>query len=226
MAKLNPFMFSTKFYDWETGLYYYGHRYYNPSTGRWPSRDPMGDTAFATFHEFTDDELQGVGDTEGNAANLYSFVANQPLTQWDYLGLITVGGGVPTRGIFEHNSYLTFTVTCPLCQQVVYSSVDYSGAVPALERLFGKSRVDSLAGPIPPATGLGGFRGYGGIPYGPNCNGKPVEVQVYMRTRFASYTFGSAAAAAAYAAGTVINYNCIQCSLYTPGPGNPVLPNP
>ena len=35
MAKVNPFMFSTKFYDWETGLYYYGYRYYNPSTGRW-----------------------------------------------------------------------------------------------------------------------------------------------------------------------------------------------
>ena len=41
MAKVNPFMFSTKFYDWETGLYYYGYRYYNPSTGRWLSRDPL-----------------------------------------------------------------------------------------------------------------------------------------------------------------------------------------
>jgi RHS repeat-associated protein len=43
MAKLNPFMFSTKFYDWESGLYYYGFRYYNPSTGRWLSRDPLGE---------------------------------------------------------------------------------------------------------------------------------------------------------------------------------------
>jgi len=46
MAKLNPFMFSTKFYDWETGLYYYGFRYYNPSTGRWPSRDLIGEPGF------------------------------------------------------------------------------------------------------------------------------------------------------------------------------------
>jgi RHS repeat-associated protein len=34
MAKVNPFMFATKYYDWETGLYYYGHRYYNPNTNK------------------------------------------------------------------------------------------------------------------------------------------------------------------------------------------------
>ena len=36
-----PFRFSTKYNDVETGLYYYGYRYYDPSTGRWLSRDPM-----------------------------------------------------------------------------------------------------------------------------------------------------------------------------------------
>jgi RHS repeat-associated protein len=66
MAKVNPFMFSTKFYDWETGLYYFGYRYYNPSTGRWPSRDPMG---------------------EKGGLNLYLIVANCPVTDSDYLGL-------------------------------------------------------------------------------------------------------------------------------------------
>jgi RHS repeat-associated protein len=66
MAKLNPFMFSTKFYDWETGLYYYGYRYYNPSTGRWLSRDPA---------------------QEAGCVNLYAFVFNTPLNAIDYLGL-------------------------------------------------------------------------------------------------------------------------------------------
>lgn len=123
---------------------------------------------------------------------------------------------------------MEFTVTCPKCTQFSFDSVDYSGAVPALEKLFGKKRVDSLAGPIPPAAGLGGFRGYHDG-YEPNCLGKPVKAQAYMRTRFASYTFAprkGAAAAAAYAAGTVINYHCFRCGppTYTPGPGNPVLP--
>jgi RHS repeat-associated protein len=37
----NPFRFSTKYFDQETGFYYYGYRYYDPVTGRWPSRDPI-----------------------------------------------------------------------------------------------------------------------------------------------------------------------------------------
>ncbi len=71
MAKLNPFMFSTKFYDWESGLYYYGARYYNPSTGRWIGRDPA-------------EEDEG-------GPNLYGFVGNDPVDQIDDLGLVIVG---------------------------------------------------------------------------------------------------------------------------------------
>ena len=41
MAAQNPFRFSTKYTDDETGLLYYGYRYYNPSTGRWINRDPI-----------------------------------------------------------------------------------------------------------------------------------------------------------------------------------------
>ena len=41
MAKANPFRFSTKYQDDETDLLYYGYRYYNASTGRWISRDPL-----------------------------------------------------------------------------------------------------------------------------------------------------------------------------------------
>jgi len=59
-------MFSTKFYDWETGLYYYGYRYYNPSTGRWLSRDPI---------------------EEAGGMNLYGFVGNSPVTGFDVNGM-------------------------------------------------------------------------------------------------------------------------------------------
>jgi RHS repeat-associated protein len=56
LAKLCPFMFSTKFYDWETGLYYYGYRYYNPSTGRWPSRDPAEEMGGPNLYGFADND--------------------------------------------------------------------------------------------------------------------------------------------------------------------------
>ena len=34
---------STKYTDSETGLLYYGYRYYQPESGRWSSRDPIGE---------------------------------------------------------------------------------------------------------------------------------------------------------------------------------------
>ena len=35
--------FSTKYLDAETGLYWYGYRYYSPKLGRWLTRDPLGE---------------------------------------------------------------------------------------------------------------------------------------------------------------------------------------
>jgi RHS repeat-associated protein len=58
--------FSTKYFDEETGFYYYGYRYLDPVTGRWPSRDPIG---------------------ERGGLNLYGFVGNDGMNKWDLLGL-------------------------------------------------------------------------------------------------------------------------------------------
>ena len=44
--------FSTKPLDAETGLYYYGYRYYDPVTGRWPSRDPIGEKGGVNLYGF------------------------------------------------------------------------------------------------------------------------------------------------------------------------------
>jgi RHS repeat-associated protein len=64
--ELCPFRFSSKYRDVETGLYYYGYRYYSPETGRWTNRDPI--------------EEQG-------GINLYGMVGNDPVNRVDVLGL-------------------------------------------------------------------------------------------------------------------------------------------
>jgi RHS repeat-associated protein len=46
MAKNDPFRFSTKYDDDESDLLYYGYRYYKPSTGTWPNRDPLNERGF------------------------------------------------------------------------------------------------------------------------------------------------------------------------------------
>lgn len=43
MAEDFVYRFSTKYTDDETGLVYYGYRFYQPELGRWINRDPLGD---------------------------------------------------------------------------------------------------------------------------------------------------------------------------------------
>jgi RHS repeat-associated protein len=66
LAKLNPLLGTGQFYDWETGLYYYGYRYFDPVTGTWLSREPNGESA---------------------SLNAYAFVGNDPIDLLDILGL-------------------------------------------------------------------------------------------------------------------------------------------
>ncbi|RMD62979.1 hypothetical protein D6833_06180 [Candidatus Parcubacteria bacterium] len=68
MAQENPFRFSTKYQDRETGLYYYGYRYYQPSTGRWYSPDPTW---------------------ESGGLNVYAVSGNNAIDFLDILGLRT-----------------------------------------------------------------------------------------------------------------------------------------
>jgi len=83
-ASLNPFRFSTKYADAETGLLYYGFRYYNPSTGRWLSRDPVGERGGANLYRVVNDNPIRYVDALGKDV----FVAYRPLhldPPWDFL---------------------------------------------------------------------------------------------------------------------------------------------
>ena len=91
MAKLNPFRFSTKYQDDETDLVYYGRRYYNASTGRMISRDPLNDKAF--LNEF----LRGTSIRKMKQLKseslmpVYGFVRNNPISRIDVDGRLGVG---------------------------------------------------------------------------------------------------------------------------------------
>jgi RHS repeat-associated protein len=65
LAATFTYRFSTKPQGFESGLYYYGYRYYDPVTGRWPSRDPI---------------------EEHGGINLYGFVGNDGVNFYDFLG--------------------------------------------------------------------------------------------------------------------------------------------
>jgi RHS repeat-associated protein len=89
LAKPNPFRFSTKFWDEESGLVYYGYRYYSALLGRWISRDPS-------------EEKGGV--------NLFGFCRNAPTLGCDrdgkdyYVVIVEGSSGVNHRQVIGDDS--------------------------------------------------------------------------------------------------------------------------
>lgn len=65
MAKANPFRFSTKLGEDESGLIYYAYRSYNPVLGRWMGRDPAGEQGGVNLHIFVSNSPLGFFDTDG-----------------------------------------------------------------------------------------------------------------------------------------------------------------
>ena len=70
--------FSTKYSDDETGLYYFGYRFYSPRIARWLTRDPI---------------------EEAGGLNLYAYCGNDSMNNVDPYGLVLLKVLTERRGI-------------------------------------------------------------------------------------------------------------------------------
>jgi RHS repeat-associated protein len=80
LASANVYRFSGKEIHVNSGMYYYGYRFYDPNFQRWTSRDPMEEIAFWVLPRA---ELRRKTAFE----NLYLFVRNDGLNLYDPFGL-------------------------------------------------------------------------------------------------------------------------------------------
>lgn len=121
IAHFNPFKFSCEFYDEETGLIYFGYRYYNPKIGKWLSPDPNG------YYD---------------SYNLYSYVKNRIPNFYDFQGLQSAeassgsfGGQKsfgPITGSVSVNFSRSYTrTTCPDCSEVDDETLKVEGSLSA-----------------------------------------------------------------------------------------------
>jgi len=81
----NPYMFTGRRFDIETGLYYYRARYYNPHIGRFMQTDPVG---------------------YGAGMNLYAYCGNNPLSYTDPSGLFSIN--IPTECLEDYSTGYAF----------------------------------------------------------------------------------------------------------------------
>ncbi len=109
LAKVNPVRFSTKVTDNESGLVFYGYRYYNPVEGRWLGRDPSmeqgGNNLYCLFY---------------NASGMYVDTdGRSPL-----LIIIPVGAAaIVGAGAYLYNSCKPLQPTLPISQTIAACSI-------------------------------------------------------------------------------------------------------
>jgi len=129
----NPWRYSTKYTDVETGLVYYGLRYYTPNLGRFVNRDPIQETG---------------------GLNLYGFCANNPVSRWDVLGLQQVCvSEFWTEGHDEGSVFRVVGVTKTVCVDVPDPTAG-GGPIPWWNPGWTPGGTSSRSGGAPDNTGV------------------------------------------------------------------------
>ncbi len=106
----NPYGFTAREYDPESGLYFYRARYYDPQAGRFISSDPIGFT--------------------GGDSNLYAYVFNDPVNLIDPSGLSAAGrAGTGTIGAAAAGSINRTGKALACLFDVILSGLDAANAV-------------------------------------------------------------------------------------------------
>ena len=100
----NRYLFQGREYSWATGLYNFRLRWYDPATGRWLSKDPIG--------------ISG-------GLNLYAFCGNDPVNYVDPWGLCRDDEGFSLLNWLKNDAFNVETI----CQAwELLSGADYSTA--------------------------------------------------------------------------------------------------
>jgi RHS repeat-associated protein len=97
-GKENPFRFAGKYLDVETGLHYYGFRYYSASLGRFINRDPIGEAGGLNIYGFANND--GI-----NGGDLFGLAWYNPFS-WNWKGAYNkVASGFKKAGTAVKNTF-------------------------------------------------------------------------------------------------------------------------
>jgi len=101
----NNYLWQGRWYSWNTGLYYFRARWYDPITGRWLSKDPIGISGGLNQYVFADNSAVNRRDPPGLEAGLGGNVcASLGLPDPDFSPETYAVIGAGLTGAFEGNA--------------------------------------------------------------------------------------------------------------------------
>jgi RHS repeat-associated protein len=136
LAAANLYRFSSKEFHVNSGTYYYLYRFYDPGLQRSPNRDPLGEPGF---------EVLSGGDLSvaGGGPNLYEFVDNNPVGQFDAEGLepcnateiATCQARAAKRG-WNYTGCTAYVLRIPCIAQFRLAKCSYTEPPPKLKKCY------------------------------------------------------------------------------------------
>ena len=197
----NPYLFTGRQLDSETGLYQYRHRYYDPQLGRFVSRDPIGYYSGPNLYAYVGGRPSNSVDPSGlaNFWNVYSWGIDNPHGTWVSFFNPLESGNVASTSAFSQqllvNQILGFLPTSePDTVRYVPDRWEPTGYRMVVD-LGGGPRSDALLIQGVNILGVGSAflpkpRPFGRVPW--DCKGAPNSAGLsrgeFLRERYAQYT--------------------------------------
>lgn len=101
---INPWRFSSKRIDEESGLINFGKRYYDPESGRWTTQDPLG---------FVD------------GINRYRYVSNNPVSRLDLYGLFSFSSAWQNFSAGAYSAYKSLSTVVNAMDRFITHHLSY-----------------------------------------------------------------------------------------------------
>jgi len=138
------YRFSSKEIHVNSGLYYYGYRWYAPNLQRWLNRDPINELGFniarslSARHDNLTSATPLAAWFSGDEENLFRFCHNNPVVRYDWHGLtdgdFTSGcfylcgnAGWPIGQQFFCLLLPNYSKKCSSCPSIGWATIDHGG---------------------------------------------------------------------------------------------------
>ena len=195
---INNLRFPGQYYDAETGFYYNGHRYYDPSIGRYLRTDPFGD-----------------------GLNLFVYCSNNPIRFLDPLGLCSIPDSNNNTVEYRHGYPVT-----PIRQQIsqLYKLVS-KGSAAAMDFLFpedNRTLAEKIQAQVQWQVGHSGLND---LPSIATETGLILGAAGFGLAAYAAYPAVMAAAGTPQGQQFIKNGTDFTISLLSTGPPNPTIPS-